>query len=88
MGAIEPWHLVVVLVVALVVLGPRRLPEVGKSLGATIREFRKATGEGDSMSEAASPAAPAMPDPAAANLASGVAATLPDASAPAPGSHR
>ena len=38
-GAIEPWHLIVVLVVALLVLGPKRLPEVGKSLGDTIREW-------------------------------------------------
>ncbi len=45
MGAIEPWHLIVVLVVALLVLGPKRLPEVGKSLGDTIREFRKSVGE-------------------------------------------
>ncbi len=83
MGAIEPWHLIVVLVVALLVLGPRRLPEVGKSLGDTIREFRKATSETrESVSEAvpaAAAAAPAVP-------AAFPAAEAPqDASAPAPG---
>jgi len=62
MGAIEPWHLIVVLVVALLVLGPRRLPEVGKSLGDTIREFRKATSETRaSSSGTVRAAAPALP---------------------------
>ena len=67
MGAIEPWHLIVVLVVVLLIFGPKRLPEVGKSLGETIREFRKATtGERkDSVSEAAAlPPAPAAGVPA------------------------
>jgi len=30
MGAIEPWHLIVILAVVLIVLGPKRLPEVGR----------------------------------------------------------
>ena len=42
MGDLSPLHLVIVLVVALVVLGPRRLPEAGAALGRTIREFRAA----------------------------------------------
>ena len=33
-------ELVIVLVIALVVLGPKRLPEVGRSLGKGIREFK------------------------------------------------
>lgn len=36
-------ELIVVLVIALLVLGPGKLPEVGASLGKSIREFRKAT---------------------------------------------
>jgi len=36
-------ELLVILVVALLVFGPRKLPELGKSVGQTIREFRKAT---------------------------------------------
>lgn len=36
-------ELIVVLVIALLVLGPGKLPEVGASLGKTIREFRKAS---------------------------------------------
>jgi sec-independent protein translocase protein TatA len=38
-------ELFVVLLVALVVFGPKRLPEMGRQLGKSIREFRKATGE-------------------------------------------
>ena len=36
-------ELVVILVVALVVLGPKRLPELAKGLGRTLGEFRRAT---------------------------------------------
>ncbi len=39
---IQPTHLLLILVVALVVLGPKRLPEVGRSLGKGIRDFRGA----------------------------------------------
>ena len=45
MFGLEPWHLVLLLGVVLVVFGPKRLPEIGKSLGTSISEFRKATSE-------------------------------------------
>ena len=38
---LQPTHLIFVLVVALLVLGPKRLPEVGRSLGRGLREFRQ-----------------------------------------------
>jgi sec-independent protein translocase protein TatA len=38
---IQPTHLLFILVVALLVLGPKRLPEVGRSLGRGIRDFRQ-----------------------------------------------
>jgi sec-independent protein translocase protein TatA len=37
---IGPGEIVLVLVIALVVLGPKRLPDVGRSLGRGMREFR------------------------------------------------
>ncbi|GGM13088.1 Sec-independent protein translocase subunit TatA/TatB [Deinococcus aerophilus] len=43
MPNIGPAELIVILIVALVVFGPRKLPELGKSLGAGLREFRKST---------------------------------------------
>lgn len=39
---IQPTHLLFILVVALIVLGPKRLPEVGRSLGRGLRDFRSA----------------------------------------------
>lgn len=40
MPNIGPMELVIVLVIALLVLGPKRLPDAGKSLGKGIREFK------------------------------------------------
>ena len=37
---IGPMELIVVLAIALIVLGPKRLPEVGRSLGRGMREFK------------------------------------------------
>jgi sec-independent protein translocase protein TatA len=39
---LQPTHLLFVLVVALLVLGPKRLPEVGRSLGRGLRDFKTA----------------------------------------------
>jgi len=43
--SIGPWELIAILAVVLIIFGPGKLPEVGKSLGKTIREFRKASTE-------------------------------------------
>ena len=40
MPNVGPMELAIVLIVALIVLGPKRLPEVGRSLGNGIREFK------------------------------------------------
>ncbi|MHB8240806.1 MAG: twin-arginine translocase TatA/TatE family subunit [Solirubrobacteraceae bacterium] len=42
MGIENPVHLIFIAVVALVVLGPKRLPELARALGHGIREFRDA----------------------------------------------
>jgi TatA/E family protein of Tat protein translocase len=42
MGIENPVHLLFIAAVALIVLGPKRLPEVAKALGHGIREFREA----------------------------------------------
>jgi sec-independent protein translocase protein TatA len=42
MGIENPVHLIFVAAVALIVLGPKRLPELAKALGHGIREFREA----------------------------------------------
>ena len=48
MPNIGPMELVIVLVIALIVIGPKRLPDAGKSLGRGFREFKGAiSGGGD-----------------------------------------
>jgi sec-independent protein translocase protein TatA len=48
LGNIGPLEIIVVLIIALVVFGPKRLPELGSSLGRGIREFRSTvTGDKD-----------------------------------------
>jgi sec-independent protein translocase protein TatA len=47
-GLESPMHLLVVLVVALLVLGPKRLPGAGRALGSGIREFRDSVSGHDS----------------------------------------
>ncbi|MDJ0306638.1 twin-arginine translocase TatA/TatE family subunit [Dehalobacter sp.] len=44
-GFLTPMTMGIVLVTALVIFGPGKLPELGKSLGNGIREFRSATAE-------------------------------------------
>jgi sec-independent protein translocase protein TatA len=41
MGAISPIHIAIVLIIALVVFGPKRIPELGKSIGSALHEFQK-----------------------------------------------
>jgi len=88
-----PLELVIILVIALLILGPGKLPDVGAALGKSIREFRKAsTDVQDAVKVDTSPlpaetptatgAAPAAAVPAAAVDAA--ADAQPTAAAPAP----
>jgi TatA/E family protein of Tat protein translocase len=64
-----PLELVIILVIALLILGPGKLPDVGSALGKSIREFRKASSDVqeavsvnvDTSPLPAAPAAPAAP---------------------------
>jgi TatA/E family protein of Tat protein translocase len=64
---IGPLELMVILVIALLVVGPHRLPEVGRSIGRGIREFRKAQDEVQKTIQSAlnEPAPTARPMPRA-----------------------
>ena len=44
-GSLGMPELIVIFVIALIVFGPRKLPELGRSLGRSIAEFKKATNE-------------------------------------------
>ncbi len=58
---LQPTHLIFVLVIALLVLGPKRLPEVGRSLGRGLRDFKSAlSGEEHEPPEEIAPRAPAQ----------------------------
>ncbi|HET7072824.1 MAG TPA: twin-arginine translocase TatA/TatE family subunit [Mycobacterium sp.] len=39
-GLLNPTHIILLLLVALIILGPKRLPQAGRSLGRGMREFR------------------------------------------------
>jgi sec-independent protein translocase protein TatA len=81
---LQPSHLLFVLVIALLVLGPKRLPEVGRSLGRGIRDFRGAL-SGDDQDEPEIPEhsqyAPPVPDAAPAPPATDSAFAQPPAPA-------
>jgi len=62
MFGLTPAHLVIILVIALVVIGPGKLPEVGGAIGKSIREFQKAAGQITEPTQA--PQAPQAPQPA------------------------
>ena len=85
-----PLELVIILVIALLILGPGKLPDVGAALGKSIREFRKASSDvQDAVKVDTSPIpaeTPAQPAPAQAAQAAAVAAPAQSATdaAPAP----
>jgi sec-independent protein translocase protein TatA len=55
-GLFQPMHLLVIGIIALLVFGPRRLPELGKGLGDGIRSFKDAmNGTNDAPKNDAAP---------------------------------
>jgi sec-independent protein translocase protein TatA len=62
---IGPLELIIVLVIALVVFGPKRLPDLGRSLGSGMREFKESiTGNSKDDDDPAALDAPRAEDPA------------------------
>lgn len=59
-GLESPMHLLVVLVIAVLVLGPKKLPEVGRSLGSSMRGFKASLAGEEEKPAAVAPAAPVV----------------------------
>ena len=89
---IGPGELIIVLIIALLVIGPGKLPDVGAALGKSIREFRKASSdveEATRIDTAPIPPAPApvAPPPVAPIVHASPPVTTPEPSVvPAPSS--
>jgi sec-independent protein translocase protein TatA len=71
-------ELVIVLIVALVVLGPKRLPEVGRSLGNGIREFKDSIQNGSDQHDDPALDVENPPEPVATAAATAPAAPSDD----------
>ncbi|OXM84135.1 twin-arginine translocase TatA/TatE family subunit [Paenibacillus rigui] len=58
MGALSPWHIILIALVALLLFGPNKLPELGRGFGKMFREFKDATtgGGNSSSNDEAAPA--------------------------------
>jgi TatA/E family protein of Tat protein translocase len=82
MGIESPTHLIFIAIVALVVLGPKRLPDLARSLGNGIREFRQSLDIGaqhDPPAQAPLPPAASTPPPDSPAPPPPVAADIPPA---------
>ncbi len=89
-GLFQPMHLLLILGIALLFFGPKRLPELGKGLGTSIRDFRDAMSgqkpddKANSQLEAPKAAATTVNAPAAQAAQAAPAPYPPAAAAPAP----
>lgn len=45
MFGLQPIHIAIIVVLAILIFGPKKLPEIGRSLGKGIREFKQSTHE-------------------------------------------
>jgi sec-independent protein translocase protein TatA len=70
-GILAPWHWIILIVVIMLVFGPKKLPELGNSLGKSINGFKKGLKDvqseiSTSMAEAEAPEAAAPAEPVVA----------------------
>jgi sec-independent protein translocase protein TatA len=84
MGLDNPLHIAFLVVILLLVFGAKRLPEIGRSLGSGMREFKQAiTGEAPPQEQPTLPPAPQQQAPAQAAVAQPVAQPSEQQAAPA-----
>ena len=83
MGLENPVHLLFIAAVALIVLGPKRLPDLAKALGQGIREFRDSMSQGEDEEPVAPPEAVATAQVSPPEVAATAQASPPAPSEPA-----
>ena len=67
-GWIGPWEIAILLVIVLLVFGPKRLPEMGRSLGKGMREFKNSiTGKDEETAPVELPAETETKEPVSAS---------------------
>ena len=64
MGAIQPWHIALLLLAALILFGSKRLPDAARGLGRSLRIFKSEIKEMQQDGATGNAAAPAKPAPA------------------------
>ncbi len=64
MPSVGPLEIVIIMVIALIVLGPKKLPEMGRSVGRGMREFKDAVSGESRDEDDEQEDAPAAEDPA------------------------
>ncbi len=57
-GALQPTHLILILVIVLIVFGPGKLPEIGGSLGKSLTEFKRSFSGGSDAEKGSSESTP------------------------------
>jgi TatA/E family protein of Tat protein translocase len=75
MPNIGPLELIIILAIALLIIGPGKLPDVGAALGKSIREFRKASSDVQDAVNVSVDTSPLPPTPAAPVAPASPAAT-------------
>jgi len=58
-GVLQPWHVIVILVIVLVIFGPGKLPMLGKAVGDTVKDFKKAVSDEPKPEDETAAVAPA-----------------------------
>ena len=84
MGGFHWPELIIIVTIALLVFGPKRLPEMGSSIGRTIREFQKSMREVTQPEQPATSATPALPPATNVAAVSGPETAAPNATESTP----
>ncbi len=61
MGALQPWHWLILIAVVVLLFGSKRLPDAARSLGKSMRIFKSEVKELQNESKAETPVTPAQP---------------------------